>query len=303
MGTASASVFTAAPAAIRNVLFATDFSPCSAIALPFAIAIAKQHNATLFLTHILPPEPRYELPLEPPRDELNVAKLEAQRRFIAMLENEKLSEVVHAPILRSGAFWPTMQEVIAEREIDFIVTGTHGREGLRKLFLGSTAELIFRNARCPVLTVGPHVRRESRRENLAGVVFATDFSPASLNALPYAIRMARQEGNRVALVHAVVPPVAAIETMVLPTISSEMAADARTRLAAMVADYPDIAAEIVVTTRPAAEAIVDTAANRAAAIIVLGVQHKGPMATHVPWSVADAVVGRATCPVLTVRGD
>ncbi|MGH9524750.1 MAG: universal stress protein [Terriglobales bacterium] len=303
MGATTAPLSVAAPAAIRNILFATDFSPCSEVALPFAIALAKEHGASLFLTHILPAEPRYELPLEPQRDELNAAKQDAVHRFLAVIDSKELSEVVHAPILRSGRFWQTMQEVIVERQIDFIVTGTRGRGGLSKLFLGSTAELIFRNARCPVMTIGPHVRQEILRGEAGAVVFATDFSAASMQAFPYAVGMARQRGAPLILVHAVVPPVAAIETVVLPTISDELAQDARLRLTEIMRDYPDIPAEIIVSSRPSAEAIVEAATGRNAAAIVLGVQHKGAMATHVPWSVADAVVGRAPCPVLTVRGD
>ena len=303
MGTATAPLTAAAPAAIRKILFATDFSPCSELALPFAIAIARRHGAALFITHILPPEPRYELPLEPPRNELNAAKVAAQRHMIGLLDNNELLEVVYAPILRSGPFWQTLQEVIAEREIDFIVAGTRGREGLRKLFLGSTAELIFRNAVCPVLTIGPHVRPELLREPPGAVVYATDFSDASLRAFPHGVQIARQQGAPIVLVHAVAPPVAAVETVILPEVTDEIVEDARLRMAAMMREYPDLPAEAVVTTRPAVESILEAASRRKASMIVLGVQHKSSMATHVPWSVADAVVGRATCPVLTVRGD
>ncbi|GAC1430512.1 MAG: hypothetical protein NVSMB5_24760 [Candidatus Velthaea sp.] len=36
---------------------------------------------------------------------------------------------------------------------DLIVTGTHGRDGLERLFLGSTAEHVLRHASVPVLAV------------------------------------------------------------------------------------------------------------------------------------------------------
>ena len=41
----------------------------------------------------------------------------------------------------------------AEHEIDLIVMGTHGREGLARALMGSVAETVVRRARCPVLTV------------------------------------------------------------------------------------------------------------------------------------------------------
>jgi len=54
----------------------------------------------------------------------------------------------------SGAPWD--QIVSAARKdpaIDLIVLGTHGRTGLARLLMGSTAEQVVRKASCPVLTV------------------------------------------------------------------------------------------------------------------------------------------------------
>jgi nucleotide-binding universal stress UspA family protein len=55
----------------------------------------------------------------------------------------------------SGLTDPADQIVqFAEKEqADMIVLGTHGRTGLRRLLLGSNAEVIIRHAPCPVLVV------------------------------------------------------------------------------------------------------------------------------------------------------
>jgi nucleotide-binding universal stress UspA family protein len=41
----------------------------------------------------------------------------------------------------------------AERHADVIVVGSHGRTGVRRLFLGSVSERVVRHAPCPVLVV------------------------------------------------------------------------------------------------------------------------------------------------------
>jgi len=61
------------------------------------------------------------------------------------------THVVHGPI------WDTLSGLISDKEADLLVIGTHDRTGVQKLLMGSVAEEIFRQARCPVLTVGPNL--------------------------------------------------------------------------------------------------------------------------------------------------
>ena len=304
MGATTSPIPVSAPVAIRNILFATDFSSSSEAALPFALCLARRYGATLFCTHVLAPEPRYDWPLERESDAMNAPKQEAIRRLAAAFESNEMSGIVHAPILRTGPFWPTMQEIIADHQIDFIVTGTHGRGGFRKLFLGSKAELIFRNATCPVLTVGLHAQASAANNGNRRIVFATDCSSTSLKALPYAVSLAASENARLTVVHAVAPAPAAIEAVVVPIAEAELVEDAKQRLNRILtqAALPS-SPEVVVTCGPVVDAILTAAVQRNASMIVLGVRHKGALAAHVPWSIADGVVAHAPCPVLTVRGD
>src|SRR5208282_6213080 len=40
--------------ALKNILFATDFSPCSNAALPYAFALARRYEATLHAAYVKP---------------------------------------------------------------------------------------------------------------------------------------------------------------------------------------------------------------------------------------------------------
>jgi nucleotide-binding universal stress UspA family protein len=56
------------------------------------------------------------------------------------------------------------EEILAEAEAsrcDLIALGTHGRTGLSRLLMGSTAEAVLRRAGCPVLVVKAHVHGHS----------------------------------------------------------------------------------------------------------------------------------------------
>jgi len=54
-----------------------------------------------------------------------------------------------------GSPTPGIIEYAQEHDIDFIVLGTHGRNALKQVLIGSVAERIVRQAPCPVLTVRP----------------------------------------------------------------------------------------------------------------------------------------------------
>ena len=49
---------------LKNILFATDFSPCSQAALPYLHAIAERHVSTVHVVHVLAPEPQVGVPLD-----------------------------------------------------------------------------------------------------------------------------------------------------------------------------------------------------------------------------------------------
>ena len=98
-----------------------------------------------------------------------------------------------AAVVRSVGIWPALEKAISDCNADMIVLGTHGRTGAQKVLLGSAAEEIFRRARVPVLTIGPSVRKNIHNgAHFNRVLFATDFTPESLAAAPYAVSFAEE---------------------------------------------------------------------------------------------------------------
>ena len=108
--------------------------------------------------------------------------------------------VTHHAYVREGKVWESLAEIVRTQEIDLLVVGTHGRTGVEKFVLGSKAEEILRLAPCPVLTVGPKLAGRARLTAIEGegkkltpveisvgqILYATDFSPESLAAAPFA---------------------------------------------------------------------------------------------------------------------
>ena len=91
-----------------------------------------------------------------------------------------------------GPVWSTIAETIEEKHSALLVLGTHGRTGLRKLVLGSVAECAFREASCPVMTVGPKVvQSKSCGREAKHFLVPTDLSSESMSALPYGTSLAK----------------------------------------------------------------------------------------------------------------
>ena len=171
--------------ALKNILLATDFSEHSAKTVPYAEALAGTFDSKIYFVHVIPPEGRTAIPIEPWPLEMNRPRLNAEHQMKAFLAEHTHSNVPHEVLIKQGPVWDTLSELIQRGGIDLMILGTHGRGGLSKVILGSVAEQIFRLAPCPVLIVGPAVpSNRTKPVPFRRVLFATDFGPASLRALP-----------------------------------------------------------------------------------------------------------------------
>ena len=290
--------------ALKTILFATDFSPCSNAALPYALSVARRYGARLHAAHVMPT--KAEMLLLSPESWPAVAEEEDKRiqAYIEQLEKQ-FQGLPHDMLTPRGKVADALAQIIEEREIDLLVLGTHGRAGVGKLFLGSVAEEIFRRAACPVLSVGPNVSSKPDGEiQFQHIVFATDFSEDSLAALPYAVSLAEEDQAQLALLHVVEQPAAGIADL------EEVKASLMRRLKELVPPEaePWCQAECLLEFgrqfAPPAERILEVAGDQAADLIVLGVRPvhgKLGLVTHLASTTA-RILTQAACPVLTVRG-
>jgi len=292
---------TKARISLKNILYATDFSPAAEAALPYAVGLAKQYGAKVYGFHVRFPA---TYPIVGPEAMPQVMEAAAEQAKIdAQQLHERLAGVVHEVSVCEGEVWPLMKDLVEKQKIDMIVIGTSGRTGVSRLLLGSVAEEIFRRASCAVLTVGPHVSKETdRRLEMKEILYATDFSPESLAALPYAVSLAQEHVARLTLLHVVGEP------KVGELVHAEQYAESISRqLRNLMPPEAEAwcAPKYVVEHGPEADKIMEVAIALGADLIVLGVRSaEGAMgtATHISQSIAHRVVTQARCPVLTVRG-
>jgi nucleotide-binding universal stress UspA family protein len=68
-------------------------------------------------------------------------------------DEDRLQLRAHTVALTAIAPSEAIVQYAMTEDIDVIVMGTHGRNGLAHLFMGSVAERVVRLSPCPVLTV------------------------------------------------------------------------------------------------------------------------------------------------------
>ena len=278
----------------KNILFLTDFSEASQTAMEYAAVLAKHHEATLYAGHVhIPIAPIY----------LEGAALVNYLNQAQEEKREQLTKVVQPfhvgasnVLVTEGIVEYAIQRWTVEHGIDLIVIGTHGWRGLRRMLLGSTAELILRGAICPVLTVGPHVSKADRDpEHIDRILFATDLTQETEYAVSYALSFAHERCAHLALLH-VLP-----QNSRLPDRERVMEyCIAKLRNLAS-PDTPRWCEPHVIMGDNAAEEIVNFAERDNSDLIVLGIPKDKVFSTHFRTGVTYSVVSGATCPVLTVR--
>jgi nucleotide-binding universal stress UspA family protein len=275
---------TASSVSLQNILFATDFSPCSDTALPFAVGLARRYGATLYTVNVIREERGDVHPLDS-----FYLRHTAEKNMARLVKTETVAGIKHRELLREGKLSQVLSALIRTLAVDVVVMGTHGRGGVAKLLLGSAAERIVGSAPCPVLTIGPHVSGRSEPDlKLQRILFATDLAPGPEKALSYALWLAEHEQAHLTVLH-------------VQNVSSGSGRDIvmKRMVQPLPAEMPET--DFVVEIGGVAEHILRAAEARGVDLIVMGLHHTSyvRLSAHLPWVTTHQVLSRASCPVLT----
>ncbi len=144
------------PEPYTHILLATDFSPHAELAARRSLELAKRYGARVSIVHVLDNMILYDDFTDPiPFDQVNLyQELEKSSQQLLNRLAEKLApekEQLETHLL-SGNPGHEILEFADSNQVDLIVLGSHGRQGIERL-LGSVAAKIVKKANCDVLTV------------------------------------------------------------------------------------------------------------------------------------------------------
>lgn len=139
-----------------RILVALDTSTRSDATLQFAMRLAAAERSMLVLCSVVDTGDPYNAAATYGFDsttliaELHAASDELIRHHAAVVERHDLPHQIAIP---EGAAAHSILLVARQHDVDAIVIGTHGRRGVERLFLGSVAEAVVREATVPVAVI------------------------------------------------------------------------------------------------------------------------------------------------------
>jgi nucleotide-binding universal stress UspA family protein len=278
----------------RSILVATDYSPASATAVKLAARLAKEFHSRLNVLHAVEPD----LPaadMAGPSPELQLADLQVDREILHEYAEHitDLRTVKHKEIVFLGSPSDAIQSAGQANNIDLLVVGSHGRHGFAKLALGSVAEWAIRRLEYPVLVAGPMCDKTFRLTK--SIVLATDLSSEASRSVHYAGSLAQDYNARLTVMHVLSPT---------GTPKGQQHVELRT-LGKLREMLPSDCGEqctmrYQVKTGDIAAAVIGTAQENKANLIVLRARRRSTLADHLPRTKLSAIIRGAHCPVLVV---
>ena len=293
----------------NNILCATDLSDLSTIAISSGVALAKEFHAKLFVCHIV------DLSTTAAYGDIIFAPLELQNKTIGYTHGQLEQMMQHQtidwePLVTAGHPPDEISKFVAMHQIDLVVSATHGRSGLKRVFLGSVTERLMRILPCPLLIV----RSIEGVETFVGksplvfkkILVGCDFSSFSELAFQYGLSLAQDFESELHLVHVIETPSYkdVLKTGLGPGSSSEKTLydQLSEKLSRMIPEESAVWCRpktILLAGRPYEE-IIKYALLNAIDLIILGIRGRNLIEVLMTGSTTDRVSRQGPCPVLSI---
>ena len=143
----------------RNILFPVDLSETSEKIIPYVLLMAEKFKSEIHLLFVVRVLDHYSgmYVLGSTIMEFQKGIIEGSEKRLLEFKDEFFKDVsdVKARVAVGDISEEIMNYTEAEK-IDLLIMGTHGRKGLEKIFFGSIAERVAKNAPVPVLLINPY---------------------------------------------------------------------------------------------------------------------------------------------------
>ena len=287
---------------VEKILLSIDGSEYSEGAIREAIKLAKKCSSKLAVLSVIDTNPEFDA-LAPQLMEKK--EKEARQNIDAVQARARQEGIDCDTIVHEGEepYKYIVDEAIKSKST-MIIMGRRGRTGLKRLMMGSVTARVIGHAPCNVLVVPKAAQLEFKN-----IVVATDGSKYSAAAASEALGLAKWNGSALTVI-SVVPSELMTPSDIDFTITQrelitekEMhEAEKNAKVVKEAAQKEGVAVKAFVLSGRPADAIIETAQEKNADLIVLGSHGRTGVERLLMGSVAERVIVLASCPVLVVKG-
>ncbi|MFO7998324.1 MAG: universal stress protein [Bacteroidales bacterium] len=167
------------------ILAATDFTHIGDYAIDNAAALAKVIKAKVLIVHVINKQTKKRLRAENKGvDHIRKELLDEAEKLTAAYEVEAEFET------REGSIFTGIAQIARERDVRYVVLGTHGKIGIQRL-LGSFALKVIKRSPAPVLSV----KKPSEGNVFRNFVYPLDLELGSKQKVKWANHLSKLAGS------------------------------------------------------------------------------------------------------------
>lgn len=287
---------------VEKLLLSTDGTESSEGAVREAIKLAKRCSSKLTAISVVETNPEYGT-IAPQIVEKAVQNVKAHLEMVQVRAKKEGVECWTVVYEGEDSYRYIAEEAEKQRST-MIVMGRRGKKGLKRLVMGSTTAWVIGHAPCSVLVVPRAAQVEYKN-----VVVATDGSKYSMAAASEAIGIAKLNGSKLTVIAVVPAELAAPTDVDFAVVQREKIADQvmheaekNARVVKDAAQKEGVSVQAFVMTGRPGDAIIETARDQSADLIVVGSHGRTGIDRLLMGSVAERVIVLASSAVLVVKG-
>jgi nucleotide-binding universal stress UspA family protein len=269
---------------LEKILISTDGSENSEGAIREAIKFAAKCSSKIYVCMAIETNPEYAT------IGANYFKMEedaAKKHLESIKKRAEKDGLTCETFFRESM--PPAQAIVEEavgKEIDMIVIGRHGYQGVAKLLIGEVAAKVITDAPCKVLVVPKAAHIEYKK-----ILVATDGSAHAVAAVNEAVAIAKKTGSQIIILSAIRDE------------NEKKEANDYTNEALELAKKEGLTAKALIPKGKASNVIVESASGMGVDLIVMGTYGKTGVKKLLMGSATEKVIGDAGCAVLVVKSE
>lgn len=276
----------------NEIVVPIDFSEQSLIALGQSYNLAREYNAGIMLLYVMEDGGAISKFLSPKG--LNDMKKDIQKRLDKLAEETSHKSKIHVDtMIAKGKVYDKIIEVADMTDALMIIMGCNSRKKLQKLFIGSNALRVVREANCPVITI----KGKAHREGCKNIVLPLDLTKETKDKVRQAIEVAKLGSYQ-----------AAIRVVSVLQSTDEFLVNKLSRQLESVKSYiqkqgVECSAEIIKSVKgedSLAQCIIDYAHKVEGDLIIIMTQQEANFTRMFIGSTAQEVVNNSDIPVMSI---